>query len=190
MGHDARYPRAVPHGRSCPAGPADRQGERCTRSCRASGAGTHVVMAGPRRTGKSHCRAGRTRAGEIIGLYTAQVDLWITRISLLHRALAQSIIAEPRPDTPRRSLARMRAGASCGELLPAGVTAKPRTSLGEDVELAWATPAAGQAPGAGLAATSPGTADRRKPTASGSRSCSTSSRTSPPLPTASVTPMC
>ncbi len=117
------------------------------------GAGTHVVMAGPRRTGKSTVALAALAQARASGLYTAQVDLWDHEdLASLTRALAQSIIANRGPVA--KALARAREGGrELRDLLPAGMTAKLRTGLGEDVELAWATPTSGPAKGAGLAAT-------------------------------------
>jgi hypothetical protein len=117
------------------------------------GAGTHVVMAGPRRTGKSTVALAALAQVRSSGLYTAQADLWDHEdLASLTRALAQSIIANRGPVA--KALARAREGGrELRDLLPAGMTAKLRTGLGEDVELAWATPTTGRTPGASLAAT-------------------------------------
>lgn len=117
------------------------------------GAGTHVVMAGPRRTGKSTVALAALARVRSSGLYTAQADLWDHEdLTSLTRALAQSIIANRGPVAKALSRAR-EGGRELREMLPAGMTARLRTNLGEDVELAWATPAVGRATGAGLAAT-------------------------------------
>ncbi len=115
------------------------------------GDGTHMVVAGPRRTGKSSiCLAAlhRVRSPRV---YTAQVDLWDhENLESLTRTLAQSIIANR--GHVAKALRRAReSGRELRELLPVGVTAALRTHLGEDVELAWSTRPSGQATGASLA---------------------------------------
>jgi uncharacterized protein len=109
------------------------------------GEGTHVVMAGPRRTGKSTVGLAALQRVRSPKVYTAQVDLWDhENLPSLTRALAQSIIANRGPVA--KTLRRAReSGRELRELLPVGVTAALRTHLGEDVELAWATPSPGKA---------------------------------------------
>ncbi len=109
------------------------------------GEGTHVVMAGPRRTGKSTAGLAALERVRSSKVYTAQVDLWDHEdLPSLTRALAQSIIANRGPVA--KTLRRAReSGRELRELLPVGVTAALRTHLGEEVELAWATPSSGQA---------------------------------------------
>jgi hypothetical protein len=115
--------------------------------------GTHMVMAGPRRTGKSTVGLAALERVRSPRVYTACVDLWDHEdLTSLTQALAQSIIANRGPVAKALRLAR-GSGRSLRELLPAGVTASLRTHLGEDVELAWATQPAGRAPVASLAAT-------------------------------------
>jgi uncharacterized protein len=116
------------------------------------GEGTHMVMAGPRRTGKSTVGlAALERVGSPT-VYTAQVDLWDhENLVSLSRTLAQSIIANRGPVA--KALRRAReSGRELRELLPVGVTAALRTHLGEDVELAWATQPTGRAPAVSLGA--------------------------------------
>jgi hypothetical protein len=117
------------------------------------GDGTHMVMAGPRRTGKSTVGLAALQRVRSPNLYTAQVDLWDHEsLASLTRALAQSIIANRGPVA--KALRRAReSGRDLRELLPVGVTAALRTHLGEDVELAWATQPAGRAPAVSLSAT-------------------------------------
>jgi uncharacterized protein len=117
------------------------------------GEGTHVVMAGPRRTGKSTVGLAALQRVRSSKVYTAHVDLWDhENLASLTRALAQSIIANRGPVAKALRLAR-ESGRELRELLPVGVTAALRTHLGEDVELAWATQPAGRAPAANLGAT-------------------------------------
>lgn len=115
--------------------------------------GTHMVMAGPRRTGKSTVGLAALERVRSPKVYTAYVDLWDhENLVSLTQALAQSIIANRGPVA--KALRRAReSGRSLRELLPAGVTASLRTHLGEDVELAWGAQPAGRAPVANLAAT-------------------------------------
>jgi hypothetical protein len=114
------------------------------------GEGTHVVMAGPRRTGKSTVGLAALERVRSSKVYTAQVDLWDHEdLSSLTRALAQSIIANRGPVA--KTLRRAReSGRELRELLPVGVTATLRTHLGEDVELAWVTPTSSRASSASL----------------------------------------
>lgn len=117
------------------------------------GDGTHMVMAGPRRTGKSTVGLATLQRVRSSKLYTAQVDLWDHEdIASLSQALAQSIIANRRPVAKVLRRAR-ESGRELRELLPVGVTAALRTHLGEDVELAWTTQPAAQAPAVSLGAT-------------------------------------
>jgi hypothetical protein len=117
------------------------------------GDGTHMVMAGPRRTGKSTVGLAALEQVRSAGAYTAHVDLWdYEDLASLTRALAQSIIANRGPVAKALQRAR-ESGRELGELLPVGVTASLRTHLGEDVELAWATRSARQSSAASLGAT-------------------------------------
>jgi uncharacterized protein len=117
------------------------------------GAGTHIVMAGPRRTGKSTVALAALSRVHAAGLYTAQVDLWDHEdLASLSRTLAQSILANRGPVAKALDRAR-ESGRELRELLPAGVVATLRTHLGEDVELAWSPPSGGRSIAAGLGAT-------------------------------------
>jgi uncharacterized protein len=117
------------------------------------GAGTHVVIAGPRRTGKSTVALAALARARAAGLYTAGVDLWdYDDLSSLTRALAQAIVANRGPVAEALAAAR-ESGRELRELLPAGVLATLRTHLGEDVELAFRNPAGERAQKAGLGAT-------------------------------------
>ena len=109
-----------------------------------------MVMAGPRRTGKSTVGLAALQRVRSSKVYTAQVDLWDHEdLASLTRALAQSIIANRGPVA--KALRRAReSGRELRELLPVGVTAALRTHLGEDVELAWSTQPPGRAPVVGL----------------------------------------
>lgn len=117
------------------------------------GAGTHVVMAGPRRTGKSTVALAALARARAAGLYTAQVDLWdYEDLSSLTKALAQSIVANRSPVAKALDRAR-ESGRELRELLPTSAIATLRTHLGEDVELAWGTQASDRPQRAGLGAT-------------------------------------
>ncbi len=116
------------------------------------GAGTHVVMAGPRRTGKSTVALAALSQVRSAGLYTAHVDLWDHEdLASLTKALAQSIVANRGPVAKALDRAR-ESGRELRELLPVGMIATLRTHLGEDVELAWTTPSGGRPTRAGLGA--------------------------------------
>src|ERR1022692_51412 len=116
------------------------------------GSGTHVVVAGPRRTGKSPVALAALSRIRSAGLYTAQVDLWDHEdLPSLTRALAQSIVANR--GTVAKALNRAReSGRELRELLPASAGATLRTHLGEDVVLALTTPSGGRPSKAGLGA--------------------------------------
>lgn len=117
------------------------------------GNGTHMVMAGPRRTGKSTVGSAALQRVHSPKVYTAQVDLWDHEsLASLTQTLAQSILANRGPIA--KALRRARdSGRGLRELLPIGVTASLRTHLGEDVEMAWATQPSGRAAAASLGAT-------------------------------------
>jgi hypothetical protein len=117
------------------------------------GAGTHVVMAGPRRTGKSTVALAALSRVRSAGLYTAHVDLWDHEdLASLTKALAQSIVSNRGPVAKALDRAR-ESGRELRELLPTGAVATLRTHLGEDVELAWSTPSSARSSHAGLGAT-------------------------------------
>lgn len=108
--------------------------------------GTHMVMAGPRRTGKSTVGLAALKQVGSSRVYTAHVDLWDHEdLASLTQALAQSIIANRGP-VARALRAARESGRELRELLPVGVTAALRTQFGEDVELAWAAKSAGRTP--------------------------------------------
>jgi len=116
-------------------------------------AGTHVVLAGPRRTGKSTVALAALSRIQTDGLYTAHVDLWdYEDLASLTKALAQSIVANRGPVAKALDRAR-ESGRELRELLPTGAIATLRTHLGEDVELAWSTPSSTKPSRAALGAT-------------------------------------
>ena len=115
--------------------------------------GTHMVMAGPRRTGKSTVALAALTRVRADGLYTAQVDLWDHEdLASLTKTLAQAILANRSPVAKALNRAR-ESGRELRELLPAGAVATLRTHLGEDVELAWGPATAGRASRTGIGAT-------------------------------------
>ncbi len=111
------------------------------------GEGTHVVMAGPRRTGKSTVGLAALQRVRSSKVYTAQVDLWDHEdLPSLTRALAQLIS----PTVVAETLGEpVRVGASSAS--PAGRLRRLSIS-GEDVELAWTAPSPGRAPAVSLGA--------------------------------------
>ncbi len=107
--------------------------------------GTHMVMAGPRRTGKSTVGLAALKRVGSGRVYTAHVDLWDHEdLASLTQALAQSILANRSPVAKALRAAR-DGGRELRELLPVSVTAALRTQFGEDVELAWAARSSGRA---------------------------------------------
>lgn len=114
-------------------------------------AGTHVVLAGPRRTGKSTVALAAIEHARASGMYVAHADLWDhEERDSLTRALAESILANRSPVA--RALRRAgESGRELAELLPTSVAATLRTHLGEDVELALSSGRDRTAPRASLA---------------------------------------
>jgi adenosyl cobinamide kinase/adenosyl cobinamide phosphate guanylyltransferase len=116
-------------------------------------AGTHIVMTGPRRTGKSSLALAALAQLEARGHYTAKVDLWDhDDLASLTTHLAQAILANRNPVAKALSRAR-EGGRELRELLPTSLVATLRTHLGEDVELAWGPPAGHRAKQTQLGAT-------------------------------------
>ncbi|MBV9466006.1 MAG: ATP-binding protein [Solirubrobacterales bacterium] len=112
--------------------------------------GTHIVIAGPRRTGKSTVGLAALARLPRRSVYSATVDLWDHEdLAGLVRALARAILANRGPVAKALRAAR-EGGHELRDLLPRGVTASLRTALGEDVELAFAIPP-GRSPSASLA---------------------------------------
>jgi hypothetical protein len=112
--------------------------------------GLHLIIAGPRRIGKS--TVGLAALGRLSPqtTYSAAVDLWDhDDLTGLVRSLARSILAN-RGAVAKALRAAREGGRDLLELLPRGVTASLRTHLGEDVELAWSVPSA-HAPEASIA---------------------------------------
>ena len=99
--------------------------------------GTSLVVAGPRRTGKtSVCEAAVRRARDE-GLYTIAVDLFrIPTAAQLAEALVAQTIAN-RPPLQRLVHAARRAGRLAGEVAERSLTLKVQAELGEEVEIAF-----------------------------------------------------
>ena len=98
--------------------------------------GTHVIVAGPRRTGKtSVCEAALTRA-KGHGCYTAQVDLFrISNAAELAEAVAVAVIANR--GALHRLVRRARnAGRAALSAAQASAALKLKDELGDAVELA------------------------------------------------------
>jgi hypothetical protein len=99
-------------------------------------AGTHLIVAGPRRTGKtSVCEAALGRA-QRKGCYTARLDLFrIADAAELAEALALAVIANRSP--ARRLVRRARElGRSALSAAQAAAVLKLQSQLGEVIELA------------------------------------------------------
>lgn len=100
-------------------------------------AGTSVVVAGPRRTGKtSVCEAALTAAAAE-GVYTVALDLFrIPTAGQLAEALVAQTIAN-RPPLRRLVHATRRAGRLAGEVAERSLTLKAQAELGEEIEIAF-----------------------------------------------------
>lgn len=100
-------------------------------------AGTSLVVAGARRTGKtSVCEAALVRA-EADGLYTVAVDLFrIPTAGQLAEAIVAQTIAN-RPPLRRLVHATRRAGRLAGEVAERSLTLKVQAELGEEIEIAF-----------------------------------------------------
>lgn len=99
-------------------------------------AGTHLVVAGPRRTGKtSVCEAALARAGRR-GAYTAQVDLFrVSDAAELAEALAAAVIGNR--SAAHRAVRRARsAGRAALSAAQAQAVLRMVGELGEGVEIA------------------------------------------------------
>jgi len=107
--------------------------------------GTHIVIAGPRRTGKSTVGLAALERLPQKTMYSATVDLWDHEdLPGLVASLARSILGNRGPVAKALRLAR-EGGSELRDLLPRGVTASLRTHLGEEVELAWGIPSTNSA---------------------------------------------
>jgi uncharacterized protein len=109
-------------------------------------AGTHLIVAGPRRTGKtSVCEAALSRAGRR-GAYTAKVDLFrISDAAELAEALAAAVIANR--SAAHRALRRARsAGRAALTAAQSSAVIRMIGELGEGVELALTPGLAAQNP--------------------------------------------
>jgi hypothetical protein len=115
-------------------------------------AGTNVVLAGPRRTGKTSVAEAALARARCAGLYTATVDLFRRRdASDLAEGLAEAVLAN------RAALRRLmvRAREAAGTVLDAAslsASAHAQAELGEGVELARRPGRAAREPTRALAA--------------------------------------
>lgn len=102
--------------------------------------GLHLIIAGPRRIGKSTVGLAALERLLHQTTYAAAVDLWDhDDLTGLVRSLARSILGN-RSAVAKALRSARESGRELFELLPRGVTASLRTHLGEDVELAWSAP--------------------------------------------------
>ncbi len=109
-------------------------------------AGTHLIVAGPRRTGKtSLCEAALARLGRR-GLYTARVDLFrVADAAELAEAVAAAVIANR--SATRRALRRARsAGRAALSATQGRALLRMVGELGEGVEIALTPGLAAQDP--------------------------------------------
>ncbi len=114
-------------------------------------AGTNIVLAGPRRTGKTSVAEAALAGARRAGLYTASVDLFRRRdAGDLAEAIAEAVIANR--SALKRLLARAR-GAAGTALDAATLTASAhaRAELGEAVDLAFRPGLAARDPDRALA---------------------------------------
>lgn len=102
--------------------------------------GTHVILAGPRRTGKTTVARAALRLVSQSGAYTAAADLFDhDDAGALAAAVAQAVLANR--GQIARALQRARStGRQLRDLVSVSVTAKLRAELGDGVQLAL-TPA-------------------------------------------------
>lgn len=100
-------------------------------------AGTNLIVAGPRRTGKTSACDAALELCQAEGCYVAAVDLFHKADAThLARDLTLSVLAN-RPAL-RRAIERARgAPAKLAEMLSLTVALRARQDLGEDIELTW-----------------------------------------------------
>jgi uncharacterized protein len=103
----------------------------------AMAAGTHLILAGPRRTGKtSVCEAALTRL-HAQGLYTVEIDLFrIADAAELAETLAVKVV-ENRSGARQALLRARRMGRGALTVAQGAVALKMKTQLGDGVELAF-----------------------------------------------------
>lgn len=99
--------------------------------------GTNLVVAGPRRTGKTTACDAALQVAADEGCYVAAVDLFHKADAAhLARDLALGVLANRAP--LRHAIERARGTpAKLAELLSATVTLRARQDLGEDIEITW-----------------------------------------------------
>jgi hypothetical protein len=112
--------------------------------------GTHVILASPRRTGKSTVAHASLRQVTQAGSYAAAVDLFDhDGLGSLAQALAQAILANRGPVA--KALQRARAGGRhLRDLMSVSVTAKLQAELGDGVQVAFSPVDGRQDPGRAL----------------------------------------
>ena len=149
-------PKRIPSGRlfptdsPLPAGRLIGRGDDIAEVATRLDAGTHLIVAGPRRTGKtSVCEAALARLGRR-GAYTAKVDLFrVSDAGELAEAIAAAVIANR--SGAHRALRRARsAGRAALSAAQSQAVLKMVGELGEGVELALTPGLAARDPEAAL----------------------------------------
>ena len=149
-------PKRIPSGRlfptdsPLPAGRLIGRGDDIAEVATRLDAGTHLIVAGPRRTGKtSVCEAALARLGRR-GAYTAKVDLFrVSDAGELAEAIAAAVIANR--SAAHRALRRARsAGRAALSAAQSQAVLKMVGELGEGVELALTPGLAARDPEAAL----------------------------------------
>jgi uncharacterized protein len=126
-----------PSDRPLPADQLIGRADDVRRLAAALAGGANVVVAGPRRTGKtSVCEAALARCAAD-GLYTVGVDLFrIANAAQLAETLVAKAIAN-RPALKRLVHAARRAGRAVGDVAERSLTLKVQAELGEEIEIAF-----------------------------------------------------
>jgi hypothetical protein len=119
-----------------PAGMMIGRGHDVEDIVRALANGTNIVLAGPRRTGKTSVGEAAMAQLRAAGLYTATIDLFKRRDAVdLAEGLVESVLANR--GAIRRLLARARGTAGAAlDVASLTATARIQAELGEAVELA------------------------------------------------------
>jgi hypothetical protein len=112
--------------------------------------GTHVILAGPRRTGKTTVAHASLRQVRQAGSYSAAVDLFDhDELASLAQAIAQAILANRGPVAKALQRARV-AGRHLRDLMSVSVMAKLQAELGDGVQIAFNPAESRQDPGRAL----------------------------------------
>src|SRR4051812_43167240 len=112
--------------------------------------GGHVIVAGPRRTGKTSVCDAALAACRAAGCYTAAVDLFRVADAA---ELAEALSVQALANRPVLARAIQRAGTAPGRLLDAlsvAATFRARQDLGEDLEITFTPRRAQDDPGRAL----------------------------------------